>query len=342
MFNTIVTVLKNKKIAAAATFVLLVFIAGFFSGWLAEKKWESRESTRPMRELRMGGYDFINPLLECEQGAQSNGSQALEPFRNKVQLVIDESKKKNWVNHVSIYFREMNNGNSINIDGQEKFTPASLIKVPVLIAYLKTAESDPGILQKKLTFRMADNNSLQNIKPAEALEAGRAYTIQDLLFRMIVYSENNSYFLLLAAIDRNRLHSVYTDLGLELPKVMEQGDFMSVTEYASFFRVLFNASYLNKEMSEKALEFLSEVDFTQGLIAGLPPKTVVAHKFGEKTLGPNQEIKQLHDCGIVYYPKHPYLLCVMTRGDSFEYLDDTIKDISRLVYTEVNENYRKD
>ena len=58
-------------------------------------------------------------------------------------------------------------------------------------------------------------------------------------------------------------------------------------------------------------------------------------------MGSNQEIKQLHDCGIVYYPKHPYLLCVMTRGDSFEYLDDTIRDISHLVYQEVNEHYQE-
>jgi len=27
---------------------------------------------------------------------------------------------------------------------------------------------------------------------------------------------------------------------------------------------------------------------------------------------------QLHDCGIVYYPETPYLLCVMTKGWNFE------------------------
>jgi beta-lactamase class A len=340
MVNTIFVAANKKKFIAAAAVVLLVFTAGFFCGWLMGKTGSDWNADQPMRQTRMGGYDFINPLLECDEGAQGIGSRPLGPFRDKVLALIDESKKKNWATHVSVYFREMNNGLTIGIDGQEKFTPASLIKVPLLIACLKIAESDPGFMQKKLAFTMVDNSSTQNIKPAEALETGRSYQVQDLLFRMIVYSDNNSYFLLLSAIDTNILHRVYTDLGLVVPKVSDRGEYMSVAEYASFFRVLFNASYLNKDLSEKALEYLAEVDFTRGLVAGVPPKTVVAHKFGEKTLGPNQEIKQLHDCGIVYYPQHPYLLCIMTRGDSFEYLDDTIKDISRLVFKEVDAHYR--
>jgi len=331
---------SKRKCIAAAALLLLVFFAGYAARWLGEKR-KGREAVQSMQEVRLRGYDFINPLLECDEGAQGIGSQSLYPFKHKVELLIDESKKKNWVSHVSVYFREMNNGLAIDIDGQEKFTPASLIKVPILIAYLKAAESNPGIMKQKLTFTLADNDSVQGIKPAEALENGRSYSVQDLLFRMIVYSENNSYFLLLSAIDRNRLHHVYTDLGLAVPNVRNPSDFMTVTEYASFFRVLFNASYLNKDMSEKAMEYLTAVDFNQGLVGGVPPGTVVAHKFGENTMGSNQEIKQLHDCGIVYYPKHPYLLCVMTRGDSFEYLDDTIRDISHLVYQEVNEHYQE-
>ena len=93
-------------------------------------------------------------------------------------------------------------------------------------------------------------------------------------------------------------------------------------------------------MSEKALSYMSEVDFKQGLVAGVPGGIAIAHKFGEKTVGASGEIKQLHDCGIVYYPNNPYLLCVMSRGDSFEYLDDTIREISHIVYEEVDRQQR--
>ena len=51
--------------------------------------------------------------------------------------------------------------------------------------------------------------------------------------------------------------------------------------------------------------------------------------------------KQLHDCGIIYYPGNPYLLCVMTRGDSFGELSSTIRDISDIIYGVVNDAKRR-
>jgi hypothetical protein len=56
--------------------------------------------------------------------------------------------------------------------------------------------------------------------------------------------------------------------------------------------------------------------YNDGLKAGIPANIELAHKFGERgIIGMNgREQKQLHDCGIIYYPKHPYILCIMTRG----------------------------
>jgi hypothetical protein len=331
-------IVLNRQSRLLPLLLLGLFLAGFGAGWYAARSGEGTEG--PVKETRMGGYDFINPLLECDSAKESVGRDLL-PFHYKVRSFIDEKKRSGWASHVSVYFREMNNGLSFNIHGQEKFKPASMIKVPLLIAYLKWAEARPGLLDRKIAFNgKSDLTATQTFKPEVNLERGKAYTIDDLLYRAIVHSDNNSYFLLYASIDPKVLHAVYTDLGLEIPKVRDRDDYMSVTEYASFFRMLYNASYLNREFSEKALHYLSDVDFKQGLVGGLPEGTVVAHKFGESMLGRSAEIKQLHDCGIVYYPNHPYLLCIMTRGESFEYLDDTLRGISRLVYREVDAQYK--
>lgn len=100
-------------------------------------------------------------------------------------------------------------------------------------------------------------------------------------------------------------------------------------------RVLFNATYLNDANSEKALVLLSKATFDKGLTAGVPSTIVVSHKFGEHVNGADGVINsvELHDCGIVYYPKNPYLLCVMTRGKNINDLQNTIKEISNTVYT---------
>ena len=330
--------LFNKRYLFISLF-MLVLGAGFCAGWFSGIAWFKSGEAGPVREMRLAGYDLINPLLECDTASDAVGKELL-PFHHKIDALIEDKKRANWATHVSVYFREMNYGLSFSIHGQEKFTPASLVKVPLMIAYLKWAETNPGLLSQKIVNNMADATASQTYKPAMVLEQGRSYSVDELLYRAIVYSDNNAYFLLFASIDPGVLHRVYTDLGLEVPKVRNQDDYMSVVEYASFFRMLYNASYLNKELSEKALRYLSEVDFRQGLISGVPPGTVVAHKFGEKVFGSTAEIKQLHDCGIVYYPGHPYLLCVMSRGDTFEYLDDTIRQISSLIYQEVHDQHQ--
>jgi hypothetical protein len=47
-------------------------------------------------------------------------------------------------------------------------------------------------------------------------------------------------------------------------------------------------------------------------------------------------LNQLHDCGIIYYPGNPYLLCVMTRGTDWSALEKTIQTISAMTYKEVD------
>jgi len=110
---------------------------------------------------------------------------------------------------------------------------------------------------------------------------------------------------------------------------------MSVKDYSSFFRILYNASYLSKEMSSKALKLLTQVNFNKGLVAGLPKGVKIAHKFGERGYALN-DIKQLHDCGIVYHPRKTYLICVMTKGNKIEDLEYIIQKISKFIYQTVD------
>jgi beta-lactamase class A len=84
-------------------------------------------------------------------------------------------------------------------------------------------------------------------------------------------------------------------------------------------------------MSEKALKLLTQTKYKDALYAGVPQHIEVAHKFGERQFLPSQE-KQLHDCGIVYHPQNPYLLCIMSRGQDFKKLSNIIKNISKATY----------
>jgi hypothetical protein len=64
----------------------------------------------------------------------------------------------------------------------------------------------------------------------------------------------------------------------------------------------------------------------------------VAHKFGERTL--EKGTQHFHDCGIVYYPRHPYLLCVMTQGRDIEAQSRAIASISTFVFQKMEKQYK--
>ena len=277
-------------------------------------------------------YQFISPLLDCSD--QRSLDLNVNTLKGRLEKLIEESRSSNKVNHVSVYFRDLNNGPWLGYNEKEKFSPASLMKVPLLMAYLKLAQTDDGILTKKLTAISFDSLADQNIEPEIKIEVGKEYEVEDLLERMIIYSDNAAAQTLLSynKIIENELDFIYRDLGFNLLSWSDEGyeNYMTVKEYSSFFRILYNSSYLSREMSERALKLLSQTDYTFGLKAGVDEKTVVSHKFGERIIF---DTKQLHDCGIVYKQEKPYLLCLMTRGDDLEKMKEVIRDISQLFYS---------
>src|SRR5579864_7462216 len=56
------------------------------------------------------------------------------------QLLYFKTKKFLGVHHMSIYFYSFNSGEEIKINDGYKYFPASLDKVPIMIAYLKLAQ----------------------------------------------------------------------------------------------------------------------------------------------------------------------------------------------------------
>jgi len=311
---------------------ILIFIVGFLIGSFAVIIYDGSNSQLPsFIETRASNkqFTYINPLLECNAG--SDISNGLQSFKDKIQNEINQLISSKNATFVSIYFRDMDNGPWFGINADEQFIPASLLKVPVMMSYFKEAESDSNILNKEISFIKPSNQDTPYFK-TDTIVPGKTYTVNELIKFMIVNSDNEATNLLLENTTANNLNDVFNNL---YTGISVTNPSLTVQQYGTFFRILFNASYLNDDDSEKALALLSESTFTQGLVAGVPQNIKIAHKYGERW-DYNSSSKQLHDCGIVYYPKHPYLLCVMTRGTDFGQLASVIADISKTVYNEVD------
>lgn len=328
---------KNKYLYIKFLGVLFI---GLSIGFLIGGKLHEHDFPKVFIQDRIiGRYKFTNPLLECNVSQGTIDSTKVNFHKNLLKFINDikvEDKYKN----ISILYRDLNNGPTFGINEEEGYIPASLLKVPVMMAYLQWSEDDPTILKNKILFKeeyKLPDGGVQLIVPKNPLEVGKEYLISELIERSIIYSDNQAVALLVKNIDQQRIDDVFEMLGVDVNVVRRENGKLSVKEYAAFFRILFNSSYLNRVNSEKALEILSRTDFKGGLVSGVPAGVPVAHKFGES--GILEGNRQLHDCGIVYYPNHPYLLCIMSSGEKTEDLEKLISDVSRYVFEEVSREY---
>lgn len=338
-FKTIKKRDRNKIVIFFVMSLAFFFCLGFMAKcYFFMKKDEFITSEK--REAKTSGVEFkyINPLLECDI-AQFTMNKNMTKVRVEIEDSIEKEISKKHISSASVYYRDLNNGPWFGINEKADFAPASLLKVPLMMAYFYDAEKDPSILTREITIQEDYAYLEQNIVPESKLEKDKSYTIEDLIERMIVYSDNYAYTLLLENIEIISINKVFDDMGINSEELTNSkiDDILSVKNYAAFFRVLFNSSYLSRAYSEKALSILIKTKFERGLISGTPKNIEIAHKFGERKFADTEEV-QLHDCGIVYLPEKPYLLCIMTRGNDINELSRFISDTSKKVYEYVNLN----
>ena len=319
----------------------ILFLFGGLSGFFFYPSMKGgvvqSEESESKQIRQIGKYAFINPLLECEV-AKGSIDAYKENFHDELEELVDDMRKRYELSEASVYFRDLNNGPAFGSNEGGEFFPASLLKVPVMMAYFRWSESEPSLLRMEITYEAPrDFGVVPTIIPQEEIVVGKTYTVAELIRRMIVHSDNQALGLLVAKLPIEKIQDLFTMLGVGEDVLVNSQAKLSVKEYAGFFRILFNSSYLSRDNSEKALALLSSTDFSDALVAGVPKEISVAHKFGEA--GSSNTERQLHDCGIVYFPNHPYLACIMTRGKDTDKLKQAIVDVSRFIYDKIDEQY---
>ncbi len=323
--------------------VAVALLAGGFGYWLGYQVEQGTVASiyaqfSPIR-LADNSDPLIAPLLAYHAPEATLFGQ-YTALNTALQSAVTAATQSGSASRVSIYFRDLGTNAWLGINQNDTYYPASLLKVPVMIAYYKEAEADPDLLEHTLVYQ---NIPLPDpFDATSTLSVGQSYTIGELIDHMIINSDNGATFALLNEIDPTVLSQVYTDLGVADPGDNSGTYQISTRTYALFFRILYNATYLSPAYSEKALELLSHATFKDGLVAGVPTGTAIAHKFGEHVVsedGTTVAGVELSDCGITYYPDHPYLLCVMTSAQDLPSATGIIKNISALTYAAIGQQY---
>lgn len=268
-------------------------------------------------------------MLECEYNS-NQGNAKLADIKKAVEAVLKSEPNEN----VSLYYRDLLNGPWYGYHEEEVFAPQSLLKLPTVIAYYKLAEENPNLLDEEIDY---GDQIPSNLPSDQQLTPSQTYPVEVLLERTLQLSDNVAFNLLVEHLPTKYLRQVHEDLNIPFPSEETPEDFISVRSYSSIFRVLYNSSYLSRKYSEHILALLAESDFAGGLVAGVPQDVVVAHKFGLKNPTDEDPVTQLHDCGVVYHPQRPYLICIMTKGTDQEVQAKLLAELGKSVYGAVDQ-----
>jgi beta-lactamase class A len=276
--------------------------------------------------LRENELALVKPLLllnyDCE-------SKELDLLKEKISLCLDSLKSSGIITRSGVYFKELNTLRWTGVNYHDTFYPGSMMKVPMMINILKAAETTPGLLEREFVFQRPAGLVVSE-PPLFPLEVGRAYKVKELILSMIADSNNDATQLLAAVNDKTSYQRLFSELGLETPQAEDLFYSMSAMDYAKFFRVLYNATYLIHENSQYAMEILLKTKFNGGFKKYLPSHAKVAHKFGERfTEG---DLTQFHETGIVYSGGSSYLLVIMTEGSDRDKLKEVVAKISMLCF----------
>ena len=215
-----------------------------------------------------------------------------------------------YQNNFSAYFEYLPTGTSVGINSTQEFYAASLFKVPVIMAYYHKQERVGNINDEVLIIEKQDlDKNFGNLWKKGARTKIKA---SEAIFLALSRSDNTAAKVIARQVDEEDFQAVYQALDINF-QTGSGGAITTTRDYSKSLKALYFASVINRDHSNQILMDLSKSSFNDKLVAGLPSGTLVAHKIGDYRDAKNNQA--FYDCGLVYLPKRPYLLCMSSVGD---------------------------
>jgi len=317
----------SKQNLFIVIFVLLIINILTFGYIFSSNNITEKESNLTLRQR----YSLLSPRIFTEN--QNDRLVNFVELRNKLNTYHTESNAS-----MGTYFEYLPSGVSIGVNDRQNFIQASLLKTPLIMGVYKQIEN--GDLNKNDMLKVTEEDIDKLFGNLWEKGAGFELSVYDAIKYTLINSDNTAKNVLFSVIPDGTLENVFDSL--DIPKDAEsEGPVVSPKNYSSILRSLYLSSYLTEENSNEILNLLSQTPFNDKLAAGVPGNIKIAHKIGVHTDDTDKGKSVYTDCGIIYIPKRPYILCIMT-NENEEDARKHMTEISRIVYEYVAKtNYEK-
>ncbi len=237
---------------------------------------------------------------------------------NTIDSEIDEILKGYKNKDVSVYYKDLDTGFEYTYNEDFIYENASIKKVPTyLYVYkqIKEGNIDPNT---KLTYDESHIYGGTGIIQGQPL--GTSYTIQDLLTKSIVYSDNVAFIMLQNYVNSQEYIDFFDEIGGRVSYYK-----YNIKNVAGYMQYLIDFVTENPEYKDQIVSDFTNTIFNDKIPAGVGEDVKVAHKIG--VLG-----SSYHDASIVL-DEFPYILIIMSENGSAYKVSDMFKSITELVHS---------
>ena len=211
--------------------------------------------------------------------------------------------------HTSIFFKDLESGESWGYNAEEPMGAASVIKLTVMAELFRQLEAGEISRDQKLTVRDEDRVPICGV--LTLMHAGMEVTPIDLCWLMITISDNMATNMLIDLLGIDSIQSNIQRLGLEgvslSRKLFEKREafrqkrnFISGAGIARLLEMIWQGTLVSQQASKEMMSMLLAQQCTNKMPL-LLGEGVAAHKTGE-------DDGITHDVGIVL-AKKPFLVC---------------------------------
>jgi beta-lactamase class A len=234
-----------------------------------------------------------------------------------------------------VYLIDLDNGDYLDINGTTVFSAASMIKVPVLVAFLQDVDAGKIRLDESLTMEAAD--VAEGSGDMQYQEVGTQYSALETATKMIVISDNTATNMLIRRMGGIEvLNQRFQQWGLtqtsfrNLLPDLEGTNLTTPKELADLLVMVTQGDLLSLRSRDRLLDIMRQTVTDTLLPSGLSEEAVIAHKTGD--IG-----SMVGDTGIVDAPngKRYVITAMVKRPHNDDRAQALIREVSRLTYQHI-------
>ena len=304
--------------------------------------------SNPAYDTSINLYRLMSPISDYIHNDMFNNQLLLTPTINKTHSEVTTMYQTHEIKDLkqqllgllknyplikpAIYVWEYEQGQFVNINADEIYPAASIIKLPILVRMFKSIEANQFTIYDEMKmiepYRSSGSGNLQYS------QAGKNYTMDYLAKIMIQDSDNTSTNMIMSKLGgMDDINIGLRDWGISTTFVrtwLPDLGGTNKTTAADIAKILYNLDnpgFLNINSREYIIDYMSHVKNDRLIQAGLGDNALFIHKTGD--IG-----TMLGDAGIVFAPNgKKYIVVILAKRPYNSYQGkEFIVKASELIY----------